>query len=132
MTHLVSVIIRCLNEERHIGKLLAGIQQQTLKDVEIIVVDSGSTDATLSIASNCPVRILHIHPKEFSFGRALNLGCKNATGKYLVMVSAHCYPLYRDWLEKLIAPFANDEIALVYGKQSGNKFTRFSEHQVFA
>ncbi|QXE23130.1 hypothetical protein B6N60_01819 [Richelia sinica FACHB-800] len=43
----ISIIIRCYNEEEHIGRLLSGIIQQTIKDVEIIVVDSGSTDATM-------------------------------------------------------------------------------------
>ncbi|NEO00616.1 MAG: glycosyltransferase, partial [Moorea sp. SIO3I7] len=46
----ISIIIRCYNEEEHIGRLLSGIMQQTIQDVEIIVVDSGSTDATPSIA----------------------------------------------------------------------------------
>ncbi|WP_200895198.1 MULTISPECIES: glycosyltransferase [unclassified Methanosarcina] len=45
----ISIIIRCYNEEEHIGRLLSGITPQTVKDVEIILVDSGSTDATLSI-----------------------------------------------------------------------------------
>ncbi|NEQ09520.1 MAG: glycosyltransferase, partial [Moorea sp. SIO4E2] len=62
-----SIIIRCYNEEQHIGRLLSGIMQQTIQDVEIIVVDSGSTDATPSIASRYPVKLLSIKPEEFSF-----------------------------------------------------------------
>ena len=45
-----SIVIRAYNEEKHIGRLLEGIRQQTLKDVEIILVNSGSTDQTVSIA----------------------------------------------------------------------------------
>ena len=45
-----SIVIRAYNEEKHIGRLLEGIQHQTIKDVEIILVDSGSTDSTVSIA----------------------------------------------------------------------------------
>ncbi|MCZ7627103.1 MAG: glycosyltransferase [Candidatus Methylomirabilis sp.] len=67
-TPACSLVIRCFNEEAHIGRLLTGIMAQTLKDVEIIVVDSGSTDATLSIASQYPVKILTITPEQFSFG----------------------------------------------------------------
>ena len=44
-----SIIVRCYNEEAHIGRLLSGIMQQATDDFEIIVVDSGSTDATLEI-----------------------------------------------------------------------------------
>ena len=127
----ISVIIRCFNEEQHIGKLLAGIQQQTEERVETILVDSGSTDATLSIARQFPVRILSIAPEEFSFGRALNMGCEAAQGTYLVFASAHVYPTYDDWLEKITQPFQNPEVALCYGKQRGNRTTKYSEHQIF-
>ncbi len=47
----ISVIIRCFNEDEHIGRLLSGIMQQTIPTDEVVVVDSGSTDATLAIAS---------------------------------------------------------------------------------
>ena len=128
----VSLVIRCYNEEQHIGRLLSGIMQQTVRDVEIIIVDSGSTDATLSIASRYPVKIISIEPEEFSFGRALNLGCQEATGEFIVIASAHVYPVYQDWLEKLLIPLAEPKVALTYGKQRGNEITKYSEHQVFA
>ena len=132
MSPQVSIVIRCYNEEQHIGRLLSGIAQQTAQDVEVLVVDSGSTDATLAIASRFPVRILTIAPDAFSFGRALNLGCQTAQGEYIVAASAHVYPVYRDWLEQLLAPFADENVALSYGKQRGNEITKYSEHQVFA
>jgi glycosyltransferase involved in cell wall biosynthesis len=128
----ISIIIRCYNEEEHIGRLLLGIIQQTHKSVEIIVVDSGSTDATLSIASRYPVNIVQIAPHEFSFGRSLNRGCASATGDILVFASAHVYPLYDDWLEKIVRPFADPKVALSYGGQRGAEVTKYSEHQVFA
>ena len=128
----VSIIIRSYNEEKHIGRLLTGIMQQIFEPVEIILVDSGSTDGTLSIAGEYPVKVLSIRPEEFSFGRSLNIGCRAATGDFLVIVSAHVYPEYTDWLEKLIRPFSDPKVALVYGKQRGNRDTKFAEHQVFA
>jgi rhamnosyltransferase len=127
-----SLVIRCYNEEGHIDRLLDGIMQQTIGEVEILVVDSGSTDATLAIAARYPVKILHIQPEDFSFGRSLNLGCRAASGEFIVIASAHVYPVYQDWLERLLAPFADPRIALVYGKQRGDLTTRYAEHQVFA
>jgi rhamnosyltransferase len=126
-----SIVIRCFNEEQHIGRLLSGITQQTVRDVEIIVVDSGSTDATLDIASRYPVKVVSIRPQDFSFGSSLNAGCREATGEFIVIASAHVYPVYRDWLEKLLAPFADASVALVYGKQRGPSSARFSEQRVF-
>ncbi len=129
---MISIIIRCRNEEKHIGKLLTGIMAQSRKDVEILVVDSGSTDATLAIAARFPVKIIHIRPEDFSFGYTLNVGCKAAKGDILLFASAHVYPLYNDWLEKIAQPFEDEQVMLVYGKQCGNAITKFSEHQIFA
>jgi rhamnosyltransferase len=127
----VSVVIRCHNEERYIGRLLEGIRHQTIGDTEIIVVDSGSTDGTLRIVSDYPVRVVSIQPEAFSFGRSLNAGCRTARGDVIAIVSAHCYPLYNDWLERLTQHFDDENVALVYGKQRGNEVTTYSEHQVF-
>lgn len=128
----VSVIIRCFNEEEHIGKLLTGLENQKGVETEVIVVDSGSTDSTVTIASKFDARIIKIKPEEFSFGYALNVGCEAATGDILLFASAHVYPLYDDWLDLMSKPFINDtEVALVYGKQRGDYRNKFSEHQIF-
>lgn len=127
-----SIIVRAYNEEEHIGKLLAGISEQRLsQDCEVILVDSGSTDATCKIAERFNTRIVHIKPEDFSFGRALNIGCAAAKGEYLIFASAHVYPVYNNWIDELIKPFADPKIALCYGKQRGNEVTKFSEEMVF-
>ena len=126
-----SIVIRSFNEQEHIGRLLSGIFQQTLSDPEVILVDSGSTDATLNIASRYPLKIVSIEPEEFSFGRSLNRGCMLARSEHIVICSAHVYPVYKDWLARLLGPFCDPEVALTYGKQRGNEVTRYSEHQLF-
>lgn len=127
----VSIIIRCYNEERHIRRLLEALLAQDRKDYEIIIVDSGSTDRTLDIVRDYEVRILRIAPEDFSFGHALNVGCRNARGRFLVFVSAHVYPTTTTWLDHLISLFAESRIALVYGKQRGNEVTGYFEHRIF-
>ena len=70
---LISIVIRTLNEEMHLSELLSSIDSQLLPDdceTEIIVVDSGSTDATLEIAERYNCRISHISQEEFSFRRS--------------------------------------------------------------
>jgi glycosyltransferase involved in cell wall biosynthesis len=128
----ISIIIRAYNEEEQIGRLLSGILQQSIAEFEIILVDSGSTDATVAIASRYPVKIVHISPEEFTFGRSLNLGISHAGGEILVFVSAHVYPVYTNWLALLVAPFDDPRVALTYGKQRGNAESKFSENQFFA
>lgn len=126
-----SIVIRAFNEARHIRRLLEGILRQSVRGVEIILVDSGSSDGTVEIARAYPVHILHISPQEFTFGRSLNRGIRAASHNLVVIASAHVYPVYPDWLEHLLAPFADPQVALVYGKQRGAPTTRFSEHQIF-
>jgi len=128
----LSLVIRCHNEEAHIGRLLTGVMHQTKRPDEIIVVDSGSTDATLAIASAFDVQIVTIAPEDFSFGRALNCGLRNASGEIAVVASAHVYPLYDSWLELLTAAFDEDDVALAYGRQQVPEGGRFSEQQLMA
>jgi len=128
---IASVVIRCYNEEKHIGRLLHGISQQTIRDIEVVIVDSGSTDGTLAIASRFPIRIVTIKPGDFSFGRSLNLGCAAAISDFIVIASAHAYPVYRDWIEQLLLPFQDSSVGIVYGKQRGGETTKFAEHQIF-
>jgi len=127
-----SVIVRSYNEEEHIGRLLTGILEQTMRPRQIVLVDSGSTDATLAIAERFPVEIVRLSPEEFTFGRSLNEGCARARGEHLVIVSAHVYPVYPDWLARLTAPLRDPKVALVYGKQRGDGSSRFSERRIFA
>lgn len=126
-----SIVIRAYNEEKHIGRLLEGIRQQTIKDVEIILVDSGSTDGTVSVAESFGARIVRIPSSEFTFGRSLNLGIHAATRELIVIASAHVYPVYPDWLEALLRPFEDEKIALTYGKQRGPETAHFSEQQIY-
>jgi glycosyltransferase involved in cell wall biosynthesis len=127
----VSIVIRAFNEEKHIGDLLEAIKYQTFHDYEIILVDSGSSDRTLQIASRYPARIEHIKPTDFTFGRSLNLGLGAARGEIAVLASAHVVPLRKDWLEQLIAPFFDEMVAIAYGKQRGGEVSKFSEAQHF-
>jgi rhamnosyltransferase len=126
-----SVVIRAYNEEEHIGQLLEGIGKQTLQPLEIILVDSGSTDATIDIAKRYPIKLLHIKPEDFTFGRSLNYGIKKASGDVILIASAHVYPVFPDWAEQMLLPFMDPKVGLVYGKQRGNSTTKFSEHQHF-
>ena len=128
----ISIIIRTYNEEKHIKKLLYGIQNQNIKkSYEIIIVDSGSKDKTIEFALEFDVKIVEIKKEEFSFGKAINLGCNEAKGELLVFASAHVYPIYNDWLYNLIRPFTNNSIAYTYGRQIGDDNTKFSENMIF-
>ena len=129
----ISIIIRTLNEEAHIHGLITAIHEQNIQDkVEIVLVDSGSKDNTINIAQKLGSKIVHITPAEFSFGRSLNYGIKQASGEIIVLISGHCLPQNKDWLQNLIAPLKKEQIHYAYGKQIGGKVNQFSECQLFS
>lgn len=130
---LVSIIIRTYNEQRYLEQLLDSINRQRCRSVEyeVIIVDSGSTDQTLTIASRHHCRITHISKKEFTFGRSLNNGCQFARGDILVFISGHCIPVDDVWLEELCAPLLEGKASYVYGRQIGKDTTKYSETRHF-
>ena len=129
----VSVIVRTLNEEKFLKECLSNIRKQKYYgDVEIVVVDSGSTDQTISIASEAGTKIVQIAPDEFTFGRSLNLGCASSSGDVLVFISAHCIPCDDMWLASLVEPVETGVCSYVYGRQVPRRgVSKFSEGVVF-
>lgn len=126
----VSAVIRTYNEAEHIGRLLEGFDKQSVRPDEIIVVDSGSSDSTVEIAQSAGAVVKHIAKNEFSFGRALNIGCAAAKGDVLVLASAHVYPIYNTYVEHLLSAFEREGVAIAYGRQVGDERTKFSESRV--
>jgi 2-desacetyl-2-hydroxyethyl bacteriochlorophyllide A dehydrogenase len=124
-----SVVIRTFNEERFLSNLLTAIEQQTYRDYEAIVVDSGSLDRTREIAAQKADILLPIESRDFTFGHSLNVGIQQSSGKYIVIVSAHTLPFNEHWLENLITPLRDDNTAMAYGRQLGGRSSKFSEIQ---
>jgi rhamnosyltransferase len=130
----LSIIIRTLNEARHLDSLLTAIAAQETHGLghEVIIVDSGSTDGTLDTAEQHSCRVLHIRREEFSFGRALNIGCEAAQGDILVVISGHCVPIDSHWLQRLCQPLLDNQAGYSYGRQLGGENSHFSEKRIFA
>ena len=131
---LVSVVIRTLNEEAYLRELLVSISGQVRDnfDVELVVIDSGSSDRTLEIAKLYDARITHITKDEFTFGRSLNLGSEFSQGEILVYISGHCVPTRNTWLVNLIRPLREGMAGYSYGRQVGRDTTKYSERKIFS
>lgn len=84
--YLVSVIIPTFNEEKVIRKNLKGLKEQSYRSVEIIVVDDGSTDKTVTIAKKFTSKVYARSHKERSIQR--NFGVGKSKGKYLLIIDA--------------------------------------------
>ncbi|WP_166177640.1 glycosyltransferase [Rubrobacter tropicus] len=98
----VSVVIPALNEERLLGGLLSDLAAQTRPPDEVIVVDAGSGDGTVSVAKRFPfVEVLHSSPP-VAVGR--NAGGRRAGGGVLVFLDADAR-LSQGFLERFLAAF---------------------------
>ena len=82
--------------------LTAVLGQEGVSPVEVIVIDSGSTDGTLDIAARYQVTVHRIARTAFTFGSALNLGARLAQAPVCVHLSGHSPPTSRRWLESLL------------------------------
>ena len=85
----VSVIIPVYNVEKYLRQCLDSVVNQTLKDIEIICVDDGSTDYSSSILNEYAAkdnRIQVIHKANSGYGASVNIGFDKATGEYVAIV----------------------------------------------
>lgn len=108
------MIVRARDEERLIGRTLSLLRRQTVEP-EIIVVDSGSRDATVEIARRFCDRLIELPADQFSYGRALNVGADAATAPVHFALSAHCPVEQTDWIERSLAHYDRADVAATSG-----------------
>lgn len=101
----VSVIIPVYNAEKYIGRCVDSIRKQTLRELEIILVDDGSTDASRTVCEELcgqDERIKLVSQKNAGPGAARNLGLETAEGEYAAFVDSDDYidaDMYRTMYE---------------------------------
>ena len=126
----ISLIITVLNEEKSIKEFLGSVIKQTRLPEELVIVDGGSTDATVSVISNFQF------PPRLRSGRAIsnfklkfirkrgnrslgrNTAIKNSTGDIIAVSDAGCI-LDKSWLAKITSPFNDKNIDVVAGYYKG-------------
>jgi rhamnosyltransferase len=116
-----SVVIRARDEAARIGVALDAVASQSLAH-EVIVVDSGSADATPALARAAGARVVEMPASRFSFGRALNAGAAEAAGEVVIALSADAVPPDGEWLARVVAHFADPSVACVYGERVDEAF----------
>jgi len=113
-----SILVVTRNEEQNIEACLEAIfSQRGVQPFEVILVDSGSTDATLKVAQQFPVRIQEIPAEAFHHARTRNFAASLAQGQILVYLVADAIPASQDWLRKLLQGFEDPKVGAIYGRQ---------------
>ena len=111
-----SFVIRTYNEERCLNTVLMTLFAQSRLDFEVLLVDSGSTDKTISIANRYPIRrIIRIPHASFNYAYALNLGIRESWGELIGIISGHSVPISRTWYDDGVAHFSRNDTAAVTG-----------------
>lgn len=114
----ISVIIPVYNAEKYLEQCISSIANQTMKDIEILAINDGSTDNSLNILDQLSLQykgILKIFNKENGgAGSARNIGLENAKGEFIKFVDADDY-LIVDILEKMYTVAKENNISLVRG-----------------
>ena len=103
MGNLISVIVPIYNVEKYIDTCLKSITKQTYKNIEIILVDDGSTDLSAKLCDEWKKkdkRVKVIHQENKGVAQARNIGIDCATGKYISFIDPDDYIDYQ-MLEKL-------------------------------
>ena len=113
-----SVVIPVKDGGSKLKATLKGIfSQETKHDYEVIVIDSGSSDDSVTICRNAGCKVFEIPPEEFGHGRTRNLGASKGSGEYILFLTQDACPASVKWLDSFIeAMDARPDAAGAFGK----------------
>lgn len=119
MKYKISIVVAVYNAEKYLPRCLDALVNQTLKEIEILCVDDGSTDSAPQIvdqyAEKYPEKIKAFHKENGGEFTTRNYGLERATGEYVTFVDNDDW-VEKDWAEKLYnAAKSNDADLAVCG-----------------
>lgn len=116
---MISIVIPVRNGGVGLRRCLVAIRGQAIADeVEIVVVDSGSTDGSQELARSFGARVHEIPSEQFNHGATRNLGARMAAGEIVVFTVDDAVPIGERWLECLCAPLREpNDVAAAYSRQ---------------
>ncbi|MGB0712415.1 MAG: glycosyltransferase family 2 protein [Gammaproteobacteria bacterium] len=116
----VAIAMRSYNDIDVIRGTLEMVKRQSFQDFELWNFDSSSKDGTFEVIQefNVPERIQRNDPKDYNPGTVLNGAIDTIDADIIVFLNSDATPETEDWLEKLIAPFANPKVAATFGRQT--------------
>lgn len=105
----ISIVIPTFNAEKYLEKCLRSIRKQDYpqSSYEVIIIDGGSTDKTLEIASNYQAVILKNPHKDAESGKAI--GINNAKGEIIALIDSDNELVQNHWISEMIKPLVEEE-----------------------
>jgi len=115
---VISVLIPVKDGGADLVRCLEGIARQRVDDdVEVVVVDSGSTDGSPDRARELGARVHEIPPREFVHGATRNLAARLSHGDVLVFTTQDAVAADEHWLATLVSPLDGEGVVGAYGRQ---------------
>lgn len=114
----LSIIMRSYNEGWALKETLPALQSQSMKDWELIVIDSGSTDGSVDMIKNAePAHFIQIESCDYNPSKVMNHGMQLAKTPYGIFLNADATPQGTNWLAPLYEALLDDRVAAVFGRQ---------------
>jgi len=113
----VSIVIPTKNAGQKFEEVLKSIWDQNVPDLELIIIDSGSTDGTVERAQQYADTVIEIPPDEFHHGKTRNQAADQAEGDIIVFTVQDALPVNEQWLTELISPIESGTADVSYGYQ---------------
>ncbi|MCK4792682.1 MAG: glycosyltransferase [Desulfobacteraceae bacterium] len=115
---MISIIVPTYNASKYLPSLLTRLESQTIKNYELIVVDSSSSDNTIDIAQSHQAKVITISQLEFDHGGTRTLAAREVKGAILVYLTQDALPYNEYAIEDIIKPFISDgKIGATFGRQ---------------
>ena len=128
MKHNISVIIPTLNASIYINKLITTLLNQSVPPNEIIILDSSSSDNTIELCKKyAAVKTYIIARNDFDHGGSRNFAAQNCSGDYLLFLTQDALPADKYYIENILRPFIDKDVAMVSGCQIPHSNIRTSE-----
>jgi rhamnosyltransferase len=114
----LSILLLTKNGQPDLDQLLLALYgQSNVAPFEVIAVDSGSTDGTLTALRRFPVRLVQISPETFHHAGTRNYAASLARGRILIFLSQDAIPSSDLWLQRISVNFDDPKVGAVYGRQ---------------
>lgn len=131
MNQSVSVAVPTLNAAGRIGSLLEKLKKQTVKPLEILVVDSSSEDGTAEeVKKIADVKLKIIDKKDFNHGLTRHEAFMQTSGEFVCFLTDDAVPANENFIENLIKPLEDIKVAMSYGRQLPRSDARLFERIV--
>ncbi len=121
----ISIIIPTYNSETTLARALSSIYDQTFRDVEVLIIDSLSTDSTLAIAKEFKDRLELIKiysERDEGIYDAMNKGIKLAKGNWLYFMGSDDMLFENDTLKKIEINLRKTDARIIYGNVFSTRF----------